>query len=595
MKRFKKYVIEVLTEPQRQYVSKEFMRNLDPKRISFTDHIFGGPDVHTTTIPFKTKTEAPESIKKHLDAAGYDIHDYDAGLAVAKDSDKPRPIRIGKVLENTKHLPTHQEAHTDFINRKINSDGEHEILITRDPHKIAEMSTNKPWVSCMALGNCHGDWDKSLGDEPPHFAHLGTNSHRIAHDISHGSHVAYLIRKGDTELRSPLMRVTLKPYTHEHVSQRMITNHKILLPDNVYADSTQSKSAIDDFHSQVSDFFDRELNDKQPSGKYIMGHGHLPHNLYADRLSKETHRFNPQDLGKLSLEPNQSHDDMPSREARNIFDTINYLPGGIRRFTPLLRIKNLHPHFLGKIAKEQDLEYALSSSSHPSIHAAYKSIINHKNFNQSVMNNLINHGVGEGFDLRGTETSWDHHLSYQYRPEFTLDLMHHPKVKSGNLDLRNHMNRLQHILFEPHPNDRDMLRGLDHQLKQKVSDHITKITRSSVDERENPYTPKLRKSLKMLADKMSDEHFTQILDWNSREPINKGIPNSKRFIDHITKHGILDNEKHFNRILDHLDKRPTDMHDEHIIAHLWYNHRNNIPAGSHDRIKRMLSRKLGIV
>mgnify|MGYP003351545147 CR=1 FL=1 len=103
MKTFKRYITEVLTPAQMQSVS-HVVTPVTARRqkalsneMSFTDHIFGGPigsGNHTIVIPFQQQLEAPDSVKTHLDSAGYKIHDYAAGLAVLKNAQKPRPIQI---------------------------------------------------------------------------------------------------------------------------------------------------------------------------------------------------------------------------------------------------------------------------------------------------------------------------------------------------------------------------------------------------------------------------------------------------------------------------------------------------------------------
>jgi hypothetical protein len=594
---FKRYLKEVLTEPQRNYVSRDLITGANPKRNFFTDHIFGGPDIHTITVPFKMETEVPESIKKHLDAAGYEIHDYDAGLAVAKGSSKPRPIRIGKVLENTKHLETHHDAHKDFINRTTNNESDsHELLITRDPHKIAEMSTNKSWVSCMALGNCGDSWDKSLGDQPPHFFHTGSNNQYIANDIHEGSHVAYLIRKGDTELKNPLMRVTLKPYTHEGNE-----NHKILLPDAVHSDSRQSKSSQDHFHEKVSEFFEKHLNEKQPEGKYAMNR-----NLYIDNLPRNHLKISTEDLKKLQLDPSQSADISPSSQAKKVFDEIQFNRGNITKYNQLLRLKNLHPHFLGEIAKHPELQYTFHRDAAPHISNAYKMIINHKNFDQSVMNKLINHGIGEGYDLPYSH-NWTNHINFSYKPEAVLDLMHHPKVKSGKLNITNHTNRLQEILFGSHPNHSSLREnGLSDENAKQISNSIYDMTRSFKDPKENhPYAEKFKKSLQMIIDKKIESHIPSILKWNrnidlssrdsdqSEYSSQQGTIESSKLIDHISNFGMLSNEKHINAILDHLhssilQNNNNNKHDKFILNHIWINHRKKLPATSLNRLNSIL-------
>jgi hypothetical protein len=165
-----------------------------------------------------------DEVATTLHYLGYKITDYSAGLATRHTNDdigaNERPVKIGKILQRaidqsikSDLTPTYQinalhKALQVFQTSKLRKnsdieDGQYQILITRDPYKVAEMSTNKPWSSCTRLGSCEGGF----------ISHgAGINAHRLPESITRGLHVAYLINRGDYDLNNPLSRVSLVPY-----------------------------------------------------------------------------------------------------------------------------------------------------------------------------------------------------------------------------------------------------------------------------------------------------------------------------------------------------------------------------------------------
>lgn len=114
---------------------------------------------------------------------------------------------VGPSIRALHHYTTSEIR--NFINNKDNL----EILITRDPYKVAEMSTNKSWTSCLTLGSCLPD---ASGMNRP-----GSNVRFVRNEIKSGVHVAYLIKKGDYDLQSPFARISLRPYHSSDISGRI--------------------------------------------------------------------------------------------------------------------------------------------------------------------------------------------------------------------------------------------------------------------------------------------------------------------------------------------------------------------------------------
>ncbi|MDD3371224.1 MAG: hypothetical protein PHE27_05295, partial [Alphaproteobacteria bacterium] len=85
--------------------------------------------------------------------------------------------------------------------------GKLQIVVTRDPQKIAEESTGQRWLSCMAKDGC--------------------NFLFVAKDIEAGTLAVYVVFKGDSAARYPLMRMLLKPFRNERGETILVPSNKI--------------------------------------------------------------------------------------------------------------------------------------------------------------------------------------------------------------------------------------------------------------------------------------------------------------------------------------------------------------------------------
>lgn len=178
---------------------------------SFSDHAFGGDKTQLrTVIPVESERTAHPDVVDHLSQHGYKISDYDKGLA--RDANG-REMKIGKVLEKTKAPYEISSAYENDPNRSALGrnasqfpSSDLQVVISRHPHDIASMSTDRGWESCM---NMRG----------------GCNSHYLARDVQEGTHVAFLTKKGDDTAEEPLARIAIKPFYGDQ------TGRKILHPE----------------------------------------------------------------------------------------------------------------------------------------------------------------------------------------------------------------------------------------------------------------------------------------------------------------------------------------------------------------------------
>lgn len=320
---FKKYLNEQALNHDQQFYIDHYVNWDNPQKrdVNFSDHLFdkdrppsGGvyqtrghvvnPDTVVFDIP-KPQLRPEGFIEDHLKDLGYHIHDYAAGLARREGS--KRPISIGKILSKKEDPPdkpfsVHDDDWSkyrmrDFRRQSILSDYNKsdvraamktpmQIMITRDPYKVASMSTGTPrWKSCMFLGTCptrdlldDGGWHEEEEKVPYHqrsgYQRPGQYARNMEHELLSGTHVAYLIGAGDHELKNPFARIALKPYHSEdvddnyrklpemskrygHTWSQIKPEHTILRPSsNTYTSTNiyrHGSNLIDHFRDVVND------------------------------------------------------------------------------------------------------------------------------------------------------------------------------------------------------------------------------------------------------------------------------------------------------------------------------------------------------
>lgn len=195
----------------------------------------------------ETRSEPDPDVIEHLFKHGYDVHDYEKGIAskVTKvgDPDRGIPLRdkvvhekIGSVLEKT---GADQSVKTAFMNdptrsaTRTNTSNLH-VVVSTSPLAIAGMSTGTNWddKSCMNMVR-------------------GGNKSYLENDSKHGTHVAYLVHGSDHtalehgEPQHPIARIALKPYHAMTESGR----DTIFLPENKTwgMDDTRFTNAVIDW------------------------------------------------------------------------------------------------------------------------------------------------------------------------------------------------------------------------------------------------------------------------------------------------------------------------------------------------------------
>jgi len=176
-----------------------------------SDKVFGTKT--RTNIPFEGGTrqgDPDKDVSEHLEDKGFQVDkdDYHKGITHSYgDTSKRRPLKIGKVLEQTKAPEDIKKAYMKDPYRGAAKASHLVATASRHPFDVAGMSTDRGWTSCM-----------NLTDPRPH-------KNKLKEDLDRGTHVAYLHHKSDTTISHPVSRVAMKPY---HSSKG---DHTILRPE----------------------------------------------------------------------------------------------------------------------------------------------------------------------------------------------------------------------------------------------------------------------------------------------------------------------------------------------------------------------------
>lgn len=195
-----------------------------PRSFAFSRLFASADENGRVFIPFVSEdmSEEDRTALKYLSAAleegGYEIADLKGGYARIKG--KPNLVKIGKLLDTLRYkdhkkndaalasgsvsrLKHESERRTiekyyddiksDFENMAYRAGSEFEIAISMNAHDIASMSTGRGWSSCMNLKE-------------------GDHKRDVYCEVGYGGFIAYLVRKGDREIKRPVARVHIRRF-----------------------------------------------------------------------------------------------------------------------------------------------------------------------------------------------------------------------------------------------------------------------------------------------------------------------------------------------------------------------------------------------
>ncbi|GAB5388014.1 MAG: hypothetical protein Alpg2KO_09820 [Alphaproteobacteria bacterium] len=152
------------------------------------DALFEGQDRRyfpLDQVAEKPCSDANIEITSWLTLQGYKEIDYIKGTCV---DDRKNTRKIGRILR--KDRPDLFEMF-EADNSRAGLD-KLLLVISRDPHDVARMSTNRGWFSCMGP--------------------MGMFWHKTLNDIAKGSIIAYVVKDSDPEINDPLARVLIKRF-----------------------------------------------------------------------------------------------------------------------------------------------------------------------------------------------------------------------------------------------------------------------------------------------------------------------------------------------------------------------------------------------
>ena len=278
--KFYLYINEKNTEEERKEAISQWKsawKNKDPKIIQFYNYLLkpdhkklqSGQNMRLF-LPFIPKNNTYLKVLNYLDNLGYKIYNYINNQAIKKGQNTPKDInqlpKISKLIKDPhlRNLFTQDSVRQgdkgtlgERERRLEDMRGEEfEILISRNPLDIKQMSSDKDWEedSCMRRG--HG------------------NHGYVGCDIREGTLVVYLIRKGNYKLDGALARVLIKPYIN---IENPLDIYMEVEP-NVYG--RIDRGLRDEFYEVVRDWLADRIGDRE--GVYRMNGG-----IYADKLDRE--------------------------------------------------------------------------------------------------------------------------------------------------------------------------------------------------------------------------------------------------------------------------------------------------------------------
>lgn len=251
-------------------------------------------------VPIKSAphhAKIPNDIAHAVNAAGYEISDYVAGLATQRDG--KRVMKIGKLLKD-------EGMRNRFANDKTRQahKDEYTCVISCHPYDIIGMSTGRLWdqMSCMRLGAGKLTGKSNDGTD-------GDYADALVHDIAKGTLVAYAVKNSDPDIKNPDGRVLLKPFQNAETKEIVYRS-----ASKIYGNTSPG------FRETISKFL-RQVNGNVAAGRYSLMRG-----LYADGDGYELHHIGPTAYKDLSVTENLEEWTKVAHEAdyKEFFTTQSY-------------------------------------------------------------------------------------------------------------------------------------------------------------------------------------------------------------------------------------------------------------------------------
>lgn len=283
MLRFKEYLKEALNLAQKRKVGIDRYPNPSENAMKLSANLIpSGQNNVELPLTHNNKSDVVAHLEKH----GYTNHNYANGTTTDK---RGREVSIGSVLKSPKtEAPEHVIKGFENDNRALNiTPDTHHILLSRDPEKYAECSSNKDWESCKTLTSS-GQYTRYGG---------GIAARSIKPELESGSHVAYLMPHGEHNVEKAHARMLLHRYdTHDEHGN---IQHSALMPEKkVYSSGGGIHT---DFQNSLNDYVRKNAPMKE--GKIY----HKSKDVYDD--DNDPIRFNtsPKSVAKILSDEKTQH------------------------------------------------------------------------------------------------------------------------------------------------------------------------------------------------------------------------------------------------------------------------------------------------
>lgn len=177
----------------KNYANLEFYKKMEEVFKSAKNHDKGFNRIYYD-LPIDSsrfKVVVPTDLDDYLRWNNYPIVDYNKGICRDKDG---RDIKIGKLLRREgedRLLKSYANSKSDSL-KDIK---DLQVVISRHPYDIIGMSTNRGWTTC------HDLHDKRYS---------GQHLYHIKYLLEKGCLIAYLIRKSDRNIKTPISRCLIR-------------------------------------------------------------------------------------------------------------------------------------------------------------------------------------------------------------------------------------------------------------------------------------------------------------------------------------------------------------------------------------------------
>ena len=426
--------------------------------------------------------EPHPDVKAHLDKHGYKITDYRNNKAV--EPKYGREIRIGKALNATGASKDLMDKFNNDPKRAASNSGKLGVVISRHPHDVAGMSTDKGWRSCMKMGKTGNKKDDDAG----------LYSHYLKHDVKQGTHVAYLVHEHDKEAKQPLARIALKPFESEDKKDTILRpeNKTYGTSDNAFG-HTVKKWAETNFPAKEGNIYRKntKLYDDDNKGTVASTNTLLKSKSYMDRAdafsnSDVTHEHINQGLNDPSEEVRKAAISHPNATPEHLSKVLNNPDADRNLRIAALRHPKLPAKEITKVLNsptgyrnDTEKEYALKSKNVTPEHVTKALDDPSSGLRKAVIGNqhvkLTPEHISKVLDNPNEDTGTK--AMAVRRPEATAEHitkgLNHPNPYVRHFAIKNHNANEEHITKALNDKDEEVRRSAIFHPKA-TPEHITK-------------------------------------------------------------------------------------------------------------------------